>query len=804
MVVCPEGIRQRFLRGMITHDLVQRGLDFDRAYAIAHSIRDRLADREEVSTSELRDLILEELDEAFGSEVPEGLREPSRQRTDIRVLHHDQEHPFSRGLLARSVHAAGVDLDRAYRLITRLESDLRREGEKDLTSNEIVNRVGSLLEEMEDKRTARRYRLTRRIHHLPRPLVVYIGGASGTGKSTLALELAPLLRIYRITATDTIRQVMRMLLTPSILPALHNSTFDATSSRETIEVADIGGSDHEHGSRLLANYREQATRVCVGVRAVVERAIAENISLVVEGVHLHPEIVPFPDLEGAAYQVPLFLVTLNEEAHRARFLARARTTGRLAERYLDNFSSIRTLHDDLLQQIEALDHPFLDTSTGEPATHQALRFVTGVLEREAPFLSRAESDVPTAGARALLLIIDGLADRPVRTLGGRTPLQAARTPTLDRLAKEGQSGLADAIPSGGVADTAAGTLALFGQSPLSLRRGPVEAIGAGFVLAPSDIALRGNLAWLDEYGAIADRRAGRIREGAEELAAALDKLKIPGKKYSKVTVRVRPATEHRLAIVLQGKGLSSNVQGSDPGEGAIPCPPLMPRPRDPDDPAGVFTAGALAAFEEQAHKVLAKHPVNVERAKRNLPPANTVLTRGAGRIHRLLPLEVAGVPLRLACISGDRTVLGLSRWLGSRTLTSEKMTANLDTDLEEKFATAQRALDSSDLVILHVKGADIAAHDRRPEQKAAFLEKLDAHLAKLVDSIQKPTRIAVASDHATLSESGQHAADPLPVLVWGDDVEPDSVKTYDEHAAAAGSLGRFPLQRLLSRLFPLS
>ena len=107
-------------------------------------------------------------------------------------------------------------------------------------------------------------------------------------------------------------------------------------------------------------------------------------------------------------------------------------------------------------------------------------------------------------------------------------------------------------------------------------------------------------------------------------------------------------------------------------------------------------------------------------------------------------------------------------------------------------------------MILHVKGADIAAHDRRPEQKAAFLEKLDAHLAKLVDSIQKPTRIAVASDHATLSESGQHAADPLPVLVWGDDVEPDSVKTYDEHAAAAGSLGRFPLQRLLSRLFPLS
>jgi 2,3-bisphosphoglycerate-independent phosphoglycerate mutase len=404
----------------------------------------------------------------------------------------------------------------------------------------------------------------------------------------------------------------------------------------------------------------------------------------------------------------------------------------------------------------------------------------------------------------LLLIIDGLPDRPVRELGNRTPLQAADTPVLDRLAAEGQCGLADPVSPGVVPDTAAGSLALFGQSPLALKRGPVEALGAGLMLSANDVALRGNFATLDDSGRVIDRRAGRIRDEAEELARAIDRLGLPKHVASDVDVRVKVGTEHRLAVVLRGDGLSAEIEGSDPGEGTLPAEPLAPRPRDPHNERAIHTAQVLAMFEAAAREALAGHPLNEERRARGLPPANTILTRGAGRIHRLIPQEEAGLPLRLVCISGDRTILGIASWLGARTVSRDEMTANLDTDLDSKFTLAGEALRRNDLVVVHVKGADIAAHDRRPELKAEFLEKVDAALGRLIERHQGKLRVAVASDHATLSESGQHAADPLPVLIWGTGIPADDVEQFDERAAAGGALERFPLQMLLSRLFDLS
>ena len=800
LVVSSDGRRRRFLRGMVTHDLVLRGLSFEPAYALAQTVREMLADRDEVTTAELRDLIREELIRLFGGEVPSQLLEPVKRVTDLQVLVEGQPQPFSRGLLARSIHASGLDLDQAYSLVTELEAELRGEGSTTLTSGELARRVGDLLERAESPGTALRYRTVRRIHNLPRPLVIYIGGASGTGKSTLALELAPLLRIYRLNATDTIRQVMRMVFTPSILPALHSSTFESAPVHTLAGFPD----DLDGEPRLIETYEEQARRVCVGVRAVVERAIAENMSIVVEGVHLLPGLVPFPDLEGAAHQIPLVLGTLDEEAHRSRFIARSRSGRRGADRYLENFAGIRAIQDHVLHQAEQREWPLLDTSDGEPPVVETLRVVTGWLEKSVPDIDNEAWRSQKRSEPTLLLIIDGLPDRPIRALGNRTPLQAAKTPTFDRLALEGQSGLADPVAPGVVADTAAGTLAILGQTPLALKRGPVEALGAEIPLSPGDIALRANLATLDGKGQVVDRRAGRIREGAKELAAAIDRLSLPGNLARTLEVRVKAGTEHRLAVVLRGKGLSSAIQGSDPGESAIPGPPLTPSPNDPENESAVLTASALALFEQEARRILSDHPVNQVRRQQELPVANCVLSRGAGRIHRLVPLEEFGLPLRIACISGDRTILGLTSWLGSRNITEESMTANLDTDLGRKFELAGKALRNHDLVVLHVKGADIAAHDQRPDLKVEYLERLDQHLAQLVDRFEKPTRIAIASDHATLSESGQHAADPLPVLIWGDGWEADDVETFDEQACGGGALQRFPLQMFLGRLFKLN
>jgi 2-phosphoglycerate kinase len=306
MVVSSAGTEQRFLRGMVTHDLVLRGADFDQAYAISRAIRDELGDRDKVTTAEIRDLIEKQLELIIGPDVPTALKAPVKKEPAAVVLHEGREQPFSRGLLASSLRAAGIDADRAYRLVTELEALLRSEGVKVISSGDLARRVDELLEEHEGSETALRYRLVRRAQRLPRPMVLFMGGASGTGKSTLALELAPLLHIHRVSSSDTIRQVMRMVFTPARLPALHSSSFEVTAGPEGIEPH---GSVHdpEYAERLVASFDEQATRVAVGVRAVVERAITENFNLLIEGVHVHPDLMPFMDLEGSAYQTSLML-----------------------------------------------------------------------------------------------------------------------------------------------------------------------------------------------------------------------------------------------------------------------------------------------------------------------------------------------------------------------------------------------------------------------------------------------------------------------------------------------------------------
>ena len=711
----------------------------------------------------------------------------------IQITHHGESQPFSRGLLARSLYAAGLDFDRAYRRVEQLQRQLQHEGTTSLEKRRLARRIAELLESEEGADTAGRYRLIRRLRRLPKPLILYIGGAGGTGKSTLALDLAPQLRIYRINATDTVRQVMRMVFAPAILPALHVSSYETPADPSSEYGA--GAANPQ-----VATLGEQAARVCVGVRAVVERAIAENLSLVVEGVHLLPGMVPFSDLEGEAYQFFTMLSTPDEEIHRSHFLARESFAGRRPNRQLDHFRVIRGQQRHLLRLAKEAGVPVLDTTDREELLPTAIALLGQSLSQRLPWLTQASAEsLSERRTPALLLVIDGLPDRPLRSLGARTPLEAARTPTLDRLAREGACGLADPIAPDVVPDTASGNLALFAQSPRVMTRGPIEALGAGLKLKTGTIAVRGNFATVDERGFVVDRRAGRIREGAKKLAKAIDRLDLPASE--RVKVRVRATTEHRLAITLRGEGLTSAIEGSDPGDGAPSGRPLVPRPLDPNDDSAEHTARVLALFEQEARRVLERHPVNEERRQGGDLPANAVLTRGVGRVHRLLPLEPGGLPLNAACIGGDRTVMGIASALGASVIRRRGMTANVDTDLSLKFDCALEALEEHDLVMVHVKGADIAAHDRRPDLKVAFLERLDRELATLLDRLKQPVRVAVTADHATLSELGAHGADPVPVLIWGDGIAPDDVTSYGERAAGTGRLNRFPLQLLIERIF---
>lgn len=316
-----------------------------------------------------------------GEEIAPDLRSLARPSAGLRVLSGVEEQPFSKGVLARSIRAAGIDLDHAYRLVGQLETRVHDEALSILPRSELILRVSELLEKQVGAHAARRYRIVRRIRRLPKPLVVYIGGASGAGKSYLALELASLLRIYRVINTDAIRQVMRMLVTPAILPALHRSSFEPEMAFEAEPAGQTGLSllHLDSRKRLLAAFHEQATLVSVGIRAVVERAIAENMSVIVEGVHVDPARVPFPEFESSAYQVPLILGTSDREVHRVRLLDRSRVEERRADRSLQSFDAIRTINDHLLQMAEAKDLGLVDTSAAADPAINAVGAISAML-----------------------------------------------------------------------------------------------------------------------------------------------------------------------------------------------------------------------------------------------------------------------------------------------------------------------------------------------------------------------------------------------------------------------------------------
>lgn len=388
--------------------------------------------------------------------------------------------------------------------------------------------------------------------------------------------------------------------------------------------------------------------------------------------------------------------------------------------------------------------------------------------------------------KILMVIVDGLGDLPIPSLGGQTPLEAAATPVLDAWVAEGQCGLVDPVEPGITVETHAGTGTLFGMRPdevASLARGPIEAAGAGLELRPEDIALRCNFASVvHDAGVfvIRDRRAGRILEGTADLATAVNAIPAT----DSITTFLAPLGQHRAVLRLSGQGLSAAITDTDPGGGG-PQSIQWSMASDASE-AAERTAAALNRFLQRSHTVLAEHPVNQERARQGLAPASGLLTRGAGRVQPVESLVVR-LGLRGAVVAGDRTVLGLGTLLGFTPVVEPMFTALPDTDLDAKLAAAREALRTHDIVWLHAKGSDIAAHDRSPEKKRDYLERLDAALVAFeADDLA----VAVAADHTTDSNTGRHTSDPVPALIRVPGGRSDHIATFGERACMRGGLGR--------------
>lgn len=389
--------------------------------------------------------------------------------------------------------------------------------------------------------------------------------------------------------------------------------------------------------------------------------------------------------------------------------------------------------------------------------------------------------------KILLAIADGLGDNPCEILGNKTPLEYAETKTLDKLAKNGTTGIMDLYKAGVPVGTDLGHLILFGYGLEDYPgRGPIEAFGKEIELIEGDVAFRCNFATVDDEMNIVDRRAGRIREGAKELAEALNGMEING-----IKIIFKEATEHRAVMVFRGSHLSANISDTDPKKENLKIKTSVAKDSTEDS---IFTANVLNKFIIKANEILKNHPINLKRIEEGKFPANCIVTRGAGKMSKIEKITKK-LNFDACCVAGEETVLGVARLAGFKTLTDSGFTGNIDTDIEKKAKFAVKALKENDFVVLHYKATDLMGHDNNPMGKVEAVEKYDKMLGLVVELLEKEnlsdnTIIALAADHSTPCERREHSGDPVPVLISGKNIRRDFVEKYDEISCSQGGLNR--------------
>ncbi len=404
--------------------------------------------------------------------------------------------------------------------------------------------------------------------------------------------------------------------------------------------------------------------------------------------------------------------------------------------------------------------------------------------------------------KCLLVLLDGLADRAYPRLGQRTPLQAAATPNLDRLAVLGACGYFHATHAGQALPSEEAHFAMMGyDQELFPGRGYLEGLGEGFDFSDRDVLLLAHLAFFEpRHGQLLliEKKPKLPEEQAQAFFQAVRDFSCP----------LGRATFHRArgssgVLVLSGD-VAPFISDSDP---MLPGRPLLePRPweeRAAHAPSQ-NAAALLTAYLRHAHRVLAGHPLNHARHAISLPVVNGVLTQRAGQRTAVPPLlEAWG--LRVLSLSSAPIYRGLFQFMGADAELSPEG-ATPGQDVAAKLDQALASLEHCDLIHLHSKAPDEAAHEKDPELKARVIESLDQGLARLPELVQDHPEllVVVTGDHATPS-AGEliHSGEPSPLLMAGCGVWRDEVREFNEVSCAAGALGRLQGREFMSSILGL-
>lgn len=387
----------------------------------------------------------------------------------------------------------------------------------------------------------------------------------------------------------------------------------------------------------------------------------------------------------------------------------------------------------------------------------------------------------------IILVGDGMGDYPLDRLGGRTPLEAARTPNMDRLARAGKMGTARTIPEGMAPGSDVANMSLLGYDPALYHtgRGPLEAASMGVQLERDDVAFRCNLVFLDRdvWGSVimGDYSAGHISTPeAEKIIASLRSA------TSGSPLALYPGVSYRHLLVWQG-GL----------DGLATRPPhdIIGQPIAPFD--GFSSEPVLRAFVERAARVLESHPVNIGRKKAGKLPANAVWLWGQGRAPTM-PRLGDRFGISGAMVSAVDLLRGIGTYAGLDPVTVPGATGYLDTNYNGKVAAALAALAKGNFAYLHLEAPDEASHEGSLEKKLEAIERFDELIVGAVlEGVRNfaKVRILVVTDHYTPISRRTHTSDPVPFLlvdaeraqnIAGGAVAPDAAGFSERNAQASG------------------
>lgn len=367
-----EDTRVPFLRGILTRTLTDAGLTFEEAYALSSKIRSNFDPDSSVTTSEIREAVLEYLSEHYGDEITQAYISRDSVTYNLMVLGVDNEwSPFYRSQHRRCLESCGLDQEKATIATEAIINNLHSQEITEVTVAAIGRMTYDYLLSNFNKIVAHRYMVWIDHLHSGRPLILLIGGTTGSGKSTIATEVAHQLGIVRTQSTDMLREVMRTMIPERFLPALHVASFNAGDA-----LPMSFNPDDDHDSQVTNGYLLQSEFLAVSCEAVIQRALHERVSLILEGVHVHPSLLDRIDTDNDAVVVMVTLAILKPRQLKARLSGRLlEAPDRKLSSHLSQIDKIWQMQSFLLSEADRMGITILSNDDKERVTNRVMQTV---------------------------------------------------------------------------------------------------------------------------------------------------------------------------------------------------------------------------------------------------------------------------------------------------------------------------------------------------------------------------------------------------------------------------------------------